>query len=834
MDSTPQGRRPETPSSSPSRRAAIALAIVALVVLIAVIVLLPGGLAGRLGMAAFPAAGTTSGARPTTARAPSLEALATAEPAAPAVTYSQRQQSSVFQPDPKTLGEGFVRAAEEELDRAGADPSDTRAAAEELGFDAQRVFEFLRDEIRIEPYLGVLRGARGTLAARAGNALDRALLGQALLKASGLDSRLVAGTLPADRAEQVLVRFLAADATRGPLASCALETDEAARVSAARDLASKTGLAADRVARLLNQASTRAEAFWTRANEQRSAHFAFLAGQLQRSGIVSPGDGEAVRAQLRQRLERHYWLQVSDDGETWSDFDPSLPDARRGTAYGTRPAVLEEPPEDGFHRFQIDLVYHTTSEGAPAEETLLSGTFASADVLFEPLEFRIQPAEVTPTADELAAMSAGQRIDTLRKYKRFQGLLRAGSEVRNGRVFDLDGRTYNPRDSARGASIGGLFGRAFGAEEEKETAAEFRELQVVLRLTSPGREPFTQTRTLVRAADLRASTFVPPLLEWEILVQPQWLSADLAGFQLLQYLMSVRASIAAAVKSGAASARSAQDAPPPYPQQLVQFALLRQRATAAVLAELPAVTGFIDEPLLTIAGHRLLALREAEGLISAERTIDIVSNAVRFVGRDRSSRPAAFDAALQQGAADATLEHRFLAETFPESTVSSGVTVLQQSQHEQRPVVAVAASEPDKLRRAGLPETDVDWIRANEPADARLLVATAAAPPAAWWSVRPDGTSVLRVSGGRGQGTIEHQTDVMLVALKVQFGLICSYESVHALAGEGTVEDRWKFMFCTLANAASVGFLAAHAHVASWILIAIETVEFASSGLWEE
>ncbi len=830
MNSAPQERRPETPSSGPSRRAAIALAIVALVVLIAVIVLLPGGLAGRLGMAVFPATGTTSGARPTTARASSLEALATAEPAAPAVTYSQRQQSSVFQPDPKTLGESFVRAAEEELDRDGADPSDTRAAAEALGFDAQRVFEFLRDEIRVEPYVGVLRGARGTLAARAGNALDRALLGQALLKACGLDSRLVAGTLPADRAERVLARFLATDPTRGPLSSCALETDESARAVAARDLASKTGLAPDRIARLLSQASTRAEAFWTHADEQRSAHFAFLADQLQRSGIAAPGDGAEALALLRQQLERHYWLQVSEDGETWSDFDPSLPDAQRGTAYGAKPTVLEEPPEDSFHRLQIDLVYHTTSEGAPAEETLLSGTFASAEALFEPLEFRIQPAEQTPTADELAAMSAKQRVDALRKLKQFQGLLRVGSELRAGRRFDLDGHTYSQRDSARGGSIGGLFGRVFGEAEEKEPAAKFEQLQVVLHLTGPGREPFTQTRTLVRAADLKAATFAPPLLEWEILVQPQWLSADLAGYQLLEHLMSMRSSIAA----GAASERSPQEVPPPYPQQLVQLALLRQHATATILAALPDVRAFIDEPLLTIAGHRLLALREADGRIVAERTIDIVRNAVRFVGKDRSSRPAAFDAALQQGAADATLEHRFLAETFPESTVSSGVTVLQESQRERRPIVAVGARDSQKLTRAGLSETDVEWIRANEPADARLLVATAAAPPATWWSVRPDGTAVLRVSGGRGQGMVEHQTDVTLIALKVQFGLICGYEMIHAGQGVPSTEKGWKLAFCTVATGASLGFVMAHAHVASWILVAIETVEFASTGLWEE
>ncbi|MFV2062477.1 MAG: hypothetical protein ACC726_03065, partial [Chloroflexota bacterium] len=55
------------------------------------------------------------------------------------------------------------------------------ALAEALEFDPMAAFRFVRDHIRYEPYRGVLRGAEGTLAARAGNSLDRSLLLAALL-----------------------------------------------------------------------------------------------------------------------------------------------------------------------------------------------------------------------------------------------------------------------------------------------------------------------------------------------------------------------------------------------------------------------------------------------------------------------------------------------------------------------------------------------------------------------------------------------------------------------------------------------------------------------------
>jgi len=45
--------------------------------------------------------------------------------------------------------------------------------AQELGNNAAQIFAFARDEIGYESYKGSLRGARGTLWSKAGNALAR-------------------------------------------------------------------------------------------------------------------------------------------------------------------------------------------------------------------------------------------------------------------------------------------------------------------------------------------------------------------------------------------------------------------------------------------------------------------------------------------------------------------------------------------------------------------------------------------------------------------------------------------------------------------------------------
>jgi uncharacterized membrane protein len=77
--------------------------------------------------------------------------------------------------------------------------------AAKLNYDPQQIFNYLHNDIGYNSYTGSLRGARGTLWSSAGNALDIASLGVALMRASGIPAQYVSGTLAKSDAQALIL-----------------------------------------------------------------------------------------------------------------------------------------------------------------------------------------------------------------------------------------------------------------------------------------------------------------------------------------------------------------------------------------------------------------------------------------------------------------------------------------------------------------------------------------------------------------------------------------------------------------------------------------------------
>ena len=187
-----------------------------------------------------------------------------------------------------------------------------------LEYDLERIFRFVADHIRYEPYAGVLRGADGTLTARSGNSADQAVLLAALLKRSGIECRFAQGALD-DRSAAAIM----ASALRGT-DTAAREFLEAltGRGEAWEPTDWVTATEAPSAATLRDDGELVTE--WARARLFDTA--STIEGALAAAAIAIGDESGELPA-----LERdgHVWVQAAL-GTDWLDLDPSIPGAIPG------------------------------------------------------------------------------------------------------------------------------------------------------------------------------------------------------------------------------------------------------------------------------------------------------------------------------------------------------------------------------------------------------------------------------------------------------------------------------------------------------------------------
>jgi hypothetical protein len=711
----------------------------------------------------------------------------------------------------------FVRAAEEVLSTPGADPSDTAARAKSLGSDPQKTFEFLRDQIGVEPYNGVLRGARGTLMAGAGNALDRSLLARDLLEAQGQTTRLVSGQLPEEQARKLLDRFLQADPSPALRPSSQPTASDSDLNQEAADIAAKTGLSREAVAEFLMHARQREQVFRTQIAANTLTQSDLLKSHLLQDRRRIPVDVAALHSTLMARLQTHYWVQVRSADGKWTDFDPILPDAAPGARYGMNPEVLKDIPANAYHELQFSLVYVAAREGAKTEEVLLTGRVRSSEALFQPVSFSIQPNGGAGAFGQLGAKMPGERVQFLKALQRFQAVLLAGSETAVSKSFDMAGNVFDRPDSPLPLAPATSLMDALGGDSQ--TPPQFLELRVVLQMTGPGRDQETQIRTLVRGKDTESPDFAPPLMSWELLLQPQWVSDSWLGVNILRQ-------VAAAMRQASASAGiETPVALPDYEEiastRLLQLAVARQTSLAEALKSSSGITAMVDTPLLTIYGYRFSGVRVQPEEVRAEHFIDLVDNAVQIVPTDQASAAKAYELALSHSAADSALESATIGLLQSDSNPSSGAVVFGAAQSQGKPPFLASSRDVDLLRSSGVSENDIEWIYDYELPTSRLLVAVAPDGSTAWWSVRPGGVGVLRMDGGRGSGMTEAGINN---AKAVMMG-ICSLTSIGmavcGVHGAGTA-----ILMCLMTQSVSLAAMANNpGHAYSLAMIGFEIVD---------
>lgn len=356
-----------------------------------------------------------------------------------------------------------VKVGSRALHRANGDRIAEVAAA--LDNDPETIFRFVSQQVRYDPYSGVLRGPLGTLAGRAGNSADQALLLAALLDAAGVPTRLAWGEIDDGVAESL------AAAAIGDVATLRQEAlDASLGVLPGRDA---TGLAIDpAMEAAIAQAAARADEVVSWARAQLTDTLTAFQQAFADATIQSPGGFRGIPD--RERLQ-HIWVQTSSDGG-WLDLDPTLPTSVMGAPLAGLVTAGEELPDDLYHRVDLSVIGESFSGGSLLNTPLLRVTARSYELAGAPIVFLNVPPEAGAGLSGLISPLSGMTTYV-------PALLVSG-----------EGYVGQPIHFSRPADDG-FFGEDwFGSTEpvDGDATAEYLELTLV----APDRDPQTVRRAI--------------------------------------------------------------------------------------------------------------------------------------------------------------------------------------------------------------------------------------------------------------------------------------------------------------------------------------------------
>ena len=302
-------------------------------------------------------------------------------------------------------------AIQTSLKAVPTDGFDPTARAQELT-DIGATFAFVRDRIQTEAYPGAMRGAAGTLQARAGSPADKTLLLAALFGTKDIPVRFVHAPL-ADADVTALI-----SATLAPAPSPAPQDLS----SAFKTLGVDPGQARSGAAIVRQSYDAAVDAVIASASGPTDALAALLASKNQSIG----SDDTALHARWANNLRDHWWLQAQENG-AWVDLDPSLPGAAQGKHLGAAPAAdgLDAMPDDVQGSLTVRITATRVSPSGLQTSTLVQRAMKLTELDAEPIVVTL--GDRTTGAKGIAASTS------------FTPSIGAGGTEQTGDAFGTDG-----------------------------------------------------------------------------------------------------------------------------------------------------------------------------------------------------------------------------------------------------------------------------------------------------------------------------------------------------------------------------------------------------------
>ncbi len=314
------------------------------------------------------------------------------------------------------------------IDQSQLDPV---ALVGRLDADPLGIIAFVRNRIAYQPYPGALRGVRGVLMARAGNALDQSLLLAALLHEAGFAARINHVRLADSQLPHLLAEALRPAVPPPPPVNIAAlnavvkaapaVTDPAleARIRQAMQPPDRTGLPVPVMAVWLENALTNA-------------------------GVTL--DGKASLARLSKWSKDYFWVQYrTDPWAKWLSVQPVFASAKDDFAgLAATQRFANAVPDKWLWQVNLNLTVEAMRSDGLDTISLLDWAQPVASLAGKALSITVLPTN-------LASRTAFKNLpQTLAQAQLFSARFNGGQ---TGDLFDLSGNTVDS-DVLSGASFG--------------------------------------------------------------------------------------------------------------------------------------------------------------------------------------------------------------------------------------------------------------------------------------------------------------------------------------------------------------------------------------------
>lgn len=638
-----------------------------------------------------------------------------------------------------------------QIDQTRLDPEEL---VFELGFDAEEIVAFVRDEIVFHPYEGLLRGMRGTLMNRAGNSLDQALLLAFMLKSAGFDARIVRGEIDADAVSGLLARTAAAPPPEDL-------SGMAAAISSEFGPEALEGLQS---AEDIDWAETELA-----ARSRQTA--ATLLEQLE-SAELRIADSAPLDESLLASLRQYFWVEYrTAPGDPWLAAHPAFAE--------TVPEVtaLEYMADQVDEKYQHKLTFSAwirSRVGTRVEEHRLMKpwTRPSANLHGVTLSWRNHPSGLTPEtlANLDEALDEGQIFTPV-----FNGAPAPGNTA-----FDLKGRTVDPMALGQGSfGAAGLFAELsnkmesaageVGDRPDDEPLLALEAMWIEFTLTTPSGRETRHRRYLLAPGnnDMTPAEKLWPLLSEQVYLvntgrMPPRYMAD-------RFLAAGEASMDIYKALAHKLLEPDEGTPLPdgdVPQDFGPMALYTLMDVDPMAAE--DVIAVRHQP--AIVGIRN-GLKGADTAFSA---VDVVENRMLHLVRSEDGLTHVPAAALKRGVWETGVEMvpGEIRDQQAASTVNT-FEVFRRAREQGIGVKVIAPSGGDKLAEAmaGL-DPQIRTILEHDLEAGFAVIVPASRPEGismtGWWRVDPvTGTTLGMTSDGFGQDVVEYLIEVTGIAFNM-------------------------------------------------------------------